>query len=111
MNFTTPKPISISDTMKKGSNEGKTISHHIFNPLMDASTDSWGNEINEMAIKVTESARVTVFTFERNTDKPPSSCTDCETIINNDKIKKHLHLFFLRPFHFFSRYGTMVYGD
>jgi hypothetical protein len=80
--------------MKKGSNEGKTISHHISNPLMDASTDSWGNEINEMAIKVTESARVTVFNLERNTDKPPSSCTDCEMNLNNGKIKNHLHLFF-----------------
>lgn len=100
MNFTTPKPISISDTMKKGSNEGNTISHHIFNPLIDASTDSWGKEINEMAIKVTESARVTVFNLERNTDKPPSSCTDCAMILNNGKIKKRLNIYFLMTFSF-----------
>lgn len=36
-------------------------------PRIDASTDSCGNAINEMAINVTDSANTTVFSLDRNT--------------------------------------------
>jgi len=70
---TTPKPISISETMKNGSREGKTISHHIFKPLIDASKDSCGKDMREAAIKVTEAARNSVFNLDLNTFHPPFS--------------------------------------
>jgi hypothetical protein len=66
--LTTPKPINISETIKNGKREGNTISHHIFRPRIEASTDSWGKAIIETAIIVTEHARRMVFNFERYTD-------------------------------------------
>lgn len=73
INLTTPKPINISDTMKKGSNEGKTISHHILSPRCEASNDSCGKEISETANIVTETDKKTVFNFERCKWNPPKS--------------------------------------
>lgn len=35
---TTPKPIKISDKIRKGRSEGKTIVHHVFSPFLEAST-------------------------------------------------------------------------
>jgi hypothetical protein len=62
--LTTPKPINISETIKKGKSEGKTISHHIFKPLIEASRDSFGNEINEAAISVTVKDKKRVFSLD-----------------------------------------------
>jgi hypothetical protein len=36
-------------------------------PRIEASTDSCGKEMSEMAINVTDNARTTVFSFDRNT--------------------------------------------
>lgn len=67
INLTTPNPINNSVTIKNGRREGKTISHHIFSPLIEASTDSRGKAINDMAIIRTISAKKIVFSLDRNT--------------------------------------------
>ena len=40
INLTTPNPINISETIKKGKRDGNTISSHVSNPRMEAETDS-----------------------------------------------------------------------
>jgi hypothetical protein len=64
MNVTTPKPINISETMKKGKRAGKTIFHHIFKPRIEASKDSCGNKISETANTVTETDKKMVFNLD-----------------------------------------------
>src|SRR5690606_24911908 len=56
MNLTTPNPINNSEITKKGKRDGNTISHHICKPDMDASTDSLGRDIIEIAMKDTPNA-------------------------------------------------------
>ncbi|GIN74391.1 hypothetical protein J14TS2_48660 [Bacillus sp. J14TS2] len=64
-NLTTPNPINNSDMTKNGKSDGKTISHHIFNPRMDAFNDSSGIAIMDMAIKETDVANSNVFIFDK----------------------------------------------
>lgn len=48
MKCTTPKPKNSSAMIKKGSNEGNTIVHHVVNPIEAASKVSLGNISIEM---------------------------------------------------------------
>jgi hypothetical protein len=50
--------------IKNGSREGNTTSHHMFNPLMEASKASSGKTINEMVKIVTLMAKTAVFILE-----------------------------------------------
>jgi len=58
-NFTTPKAINISDIIRNGNKEGKTISSQISSPRTDASNDSSGMIIRAEAIKTAVLARLT----------------------------------------------------
>lgn len=73
MNFTTPYPINSSETMKNGSKDGKTTSHHITKPRLDASNDSFGKKINPNATSEIEMASRIVFSLERVTYSPPAN--------------------------------------
>lgn len=59
---TIPKDIIKLDTIKKGSNAGKTMFHQVLRPLKDASKTSLGNTINEMNIPI----RINDFTIPVN---------------------------------------------
>ncbi|CAM5721329.1 hypothetical protein SAFG77S_10466 [Streptomyces afghaniensis] len=63
---TTPKPIKISDKIRKGRSEGKTIVHHVFSPFLEASTATPGKEIRARANRDADKASTIVLNFERN---------------------------------------------
>lgn len=68
---TTPKQINNSLIIKKGSNDGKTIPHHISNPVNEDSNAAFGYIIIEKAKSVVKIAIIRFFVCERYNRKPP----------------------------------------